>query len=341
MGGQSRRLAVLRAIVEDYVATEEPVGSKALVERHQLGVSPATVRNDMAALEDEGYIHQPHTSAGRVPTDKGYRLFVDKLSTLKPMSAAERRAIATLLDGAVDLDDVVQRSVRLLSQLTHQVAIVQYPTLSRSTVRHIELVPITPTRLMVILILSTGRVEQRLVELGHEAGEDELAALRVRINQAASGVRIADAATALSTLRDDVPHEVAGLTDEVVAVVTEAMSDHRSDERVAVGGAANLARYGDSFDSAVRPLLEALEEHVVLLRLLGEATTGGGVTVRIGHEGPYSELASTSVVATGYGPSHEAVAALGVVGPTRMDYPGSMAAVRAVARYVSRILDES
>src|SRR5690348_6017514 len=161
---EDRRLAVLRAIVEDYVATEEPVGSKALVERHGLGVSPATVRNDMAALEDEGYIHQPHTSAGRVPTDKGYRLFVDKLATLKPMSAAERRAIATLLDGAVDLDDVVQRSVRLLSQLTRQVAIVQYPTLPRSTVRPVELGPLNPTRLMLILIPSPRRVEQCPVE---------------------------------------------------------------------------------------------------------------------------------------------------------------------------------
>ena len=157
-----RKLDVLRAIVEDYVATEEPVGSKALVERHSLGVSPATVRNDMAALEEEGYIHQPHTSAGRVPTDKGYRLFVDRLTTVKPMSVAEKRAISTFLDGAVDLDDVVSRSVRVLSQLTRQVAMVQYPTLSRSTVRHIELVSLTPTRVMVILILSTGRVEQRL-----------------------------------------------------------------------------------------------------------------------------------------------------------------------------------
>ena len=128
-----RKIAVLRAIVEDYVATEEPVGSKALVERHGLGVSPATVRNDMAALEEEGFITQPHTSAGRVPTDKGYRLFVDRLTGLKPMSAAEKRAIATILDGAIDLDDVVQRSVRLLSQLTRQVAVVQYPTLSRAT----------------------------------------------------------------------------------------------------------------------------------------------------------------------------------------------------------------
>lgn len=335
---EERRLAVLRAIVEDYVATEEPVGSKALVERHGLGVSPATVRNDMAALEDEGYITQPHTSAGRVPTDKGYRLFVDRLTTIKPMSAAEKRAIATILDGAIDLDDVVQRSVRLLAQLTRQVAVVQYPTLSRSTVRHIELVALAPTRLLVVLILSTGRVEQRLVDLATELGDEDLADLRTLVNRAAIGEIIADAVTALRGL---VPEGGASVTRAVVDVLVEAMSDHRSDERIAVGGAANLARFGDSFDTAVRPLLEALEEHVVLLKLLGEANTGELLTVRIGHEGPYQELSSTSVVATGYGPGEEAFARLGIVGPTRMDYPGSMAAVRAVARYVSRILDEA
>ncbi len=335
---EERRLAVLRAIVEDYVATEEPVGSKALVERHGLGVSPATVRNDMAALEDEGYITQPHTSAGRVPTDKGYRLFVDRLTTIKPMSSAEKRAIATILDGAIDLDDVVQRSVRLLAQLTRQVAVVQYPTLSRSTVRHVELVALAPTRLLVVLILSTGRVEQRIVELTAELGDEDLADLRSLVNRAAIGEVIADAVTAL---RELVPDDGPAATRAVVDVLVDAMSDHRSDHRIAVGGAANLARFGDSFDSAVRPLLEALEEHVVLLKLLGEANSGEVLTVRIGHEGPYQELSSTSVVATGYGPGDEALARLGIVGPTRMDYPGSMAAVRAVARYVSRILDEA
>src|ERR1043165_6019018 len=127
-----RRFAVLRAIVADYVSSQEPVASKAIVERHNLGVSSATVRNDMAALEEEGYIAQPHTSAGRIPTDKGYRLFVDRRPQVKPLSAAERRAITQFLEGAVDLDDVLKRSVRLLAQLTRQVAVVQYPTLSRS-----------------------------------------------------------------------------------------------------------------------------------------------------------------------------------------------------------------
>jgi heat-inducible transcriptional repressor len=341
---EDRKLAVLRAIVEDYVATEEPVGSKALVERHGLGVSPATVRNDMAALEDEGFIAQPHTSAGRVPTDKGYRLFVDRLTTVKPMSAAEKRAISTFLDGAVDLDDVVHRSVRMLSQLTRQVAVVQYPTLSRSTVRHVDVIALSDTRLLLVLILSTGRVEQRLVEVDRPVTEDQLTDLRSQVLRATVGEVIADAAAALQALATQAEAPVDGSPDALTPVVDalcDAMSDHRSDERVAVGGAANLARFGDSFDSAVRPLLEALEEHVVLLKLLGEAHTGDTVTVRIGHEGPFQELSATSVVASGYGPGDDPLATLGVVGPTRMDYPGSMAAVRAVARYVSRILDEA
>jgi heat-inducible transcriptional repressor len=337
---EDRKLAVLRAIVEDYVATQEPVGSKSLVDRHSLGVSPATVRNDMAALEEEGFITQPHTSAGRIPTDKGYRLFVDRLSTVKPLSGAEKRAIASLLEGAIDLDDVVQRSVRLLAQLTRQVAIVQYPTLSRSTVRHVEVVQLARSRILLVLILSTGRVEQRVVELPEDTDELQVAELRTKLNRAVVGERLVDASEKLVALPDEFERGHRAPVALLVAALVEAMSDHRSDERVAVGGTANLARFGDGFDLAIRPMLEALEEHVVLLKLLGEATSPSTVTVRIGHEGPYQELATTSVVATGYGPGDEALATLGIVGPTRMDYPGTMAAVRAVARYVSRILDE-
>jgi heat-inducible transcriptional repressor len=337
---EDRKLNVLRAIVEDYVSTQEPVGSKALVDRHQLGVSPATVRNDMASLEEEGFITQPHTSAGRIPTDKGYRLFVDRLGGVKPLSAAEKRAITTLLEGAVDLDDVVQRSVRLLAQLTRQVAVVQYPTLSRSTVRHVEVVPLGGSRLLLVLILSTGRVEQRVVELPEALAEDAVAEIRHKVNRAVIGERLADASDKLVQLPEEFEPGRRTPIAALVASLVEAMSDHRSDERVAVGGTANLARFGEGFEVAIRPMLEALEEHVVLLKLLGEASSPSTVTVRIGHEGPYQELASTSVVATGYGPGDQALAALGIVGPTRMDYPGTMAAVRAVARYVSRILDE-
>jgi heat-inducible transcriptional repressor len=337
---EDRKLAVLRAIVEDYVSTQEPVGSKSLVERHQLGVSPATVRNDMAALEEEGFIAQPHTSAGRIPTEKGYRLFVDRLSQIKPLSQAERRAITTLLEGAVDLDDVVQRSVRLLAQLTRQVAVVQYPTLSRSTVRHVELVTLSPTRLLLVLILSTGRVEQRVIEVQDGLEDAQVASYRTAINRAVLGERIADAADKLVAVPSHFDRSERPVLSVVVAALVEAMSDHRSDERVMVGGTANLARFGDGFGVTIQPLLEALEEHVLLLKLLGEASSPATLTVRIGSEVPHEGFASTSVVATGYGPGAESLATLGVVGPTRMDYPGAMASVRAVAQYLSKILDE-
>ena len=335
-----RKLAVLRAIVEDYVSTREPVGSKALVERHKLGVSPATVRNDMAALEDEGFIAQPHTSAGRIPTDKGYRLFVDRLTAVKPLTPAEKRAISSFLEGAVDLDDVVHRTVRMLAQLTRQVAIVQYPTLSRSTVRHVELVTLNAHRLLLVLITSSGRVEQRVLTSEEPFDDTLLADLRTRLLTAVIGQRLGDAAASISSLMESFAPEHRNTVAAVVATLVETMSDERSDERVLIGGTANLTRFGDDFERSVKPMLEALEEHVVLLKLLGEATSGT-VTVRIGHEQPYEELSTTSVVATGYGPGDDVLATLGIVGPTRMDYPGSMAAVRAVARYVSRILAES
>src|SRR4051794_21813671 len=148
----------------------------------------------MAALEEEGYIAQPHTSAGRVPTDKGYRLFVDRLSSVKPLSPAERRAIESFLVGAVDLDDVVRRSVKLLSTLTRQVAVVQYPSLSRSTVRHVELVHLSTNRLLVVLITDTGRVEQRVVELPVPLKDDAIDELRSLLNATLSDRQLDDAA---------------------------------------------------------------------------------------------------------------------------------------------------
>jgi heat-inducible transcriptional repressor len=334
-----RRLEVLRAIVQDYVGTEEPVGSKALTERHQLGVSPATVRNDMAVLEEEGYIAQPHTSAGRIPTDKGYRLFVDKLAGVKPLSGAERRAIQNFLGGAVDLDDVVARTVRLLAQLTRQVAVVQYPSLTRSSVRHVELLTLSPHRAMLVLITDTGRVEQRIIESPVPVGENLLADLRARLNSRVVGLRFADVPSAVQDLADGFDPDDRPAVAVVLATLLENLVEEK-EERVMLGGAANLTRFHHDFPLTIQPVLEALEEQMVLLKLLGEATDPA-MTVRIGHENFHEGLNSTSVVAVGYGSGDEAVAKLGVVGPTRMDYPGTMGAVRAVARYVGQILAES
>jgi heat-inducible transcriptional repressor len=189
-----RRLEILRAIVDEYVSTQEPVGSKSIAARSGLGISPATIRNEMAVLEDEGLITHPHTSAGRIPTDLGYRVFVDKLATVKPLSSAERRAIETFLEGALDLDDVVLRTVRLLADVTKQVAVVQYPSMVKSRVRHVELVALTPSRLMMILITDSGRVEQRVLELAADVTDLFLSTLKV-INYLCLNVHMMDQTT--------------------------------------------------------------------------------------------------------------------------------------------------
>jgi heat-inducible transcriptional repressor len=330
-----RKLAVLRAIVEDYVSTNEPVGSKNLVDRHSLDVSPATIRNDMAVLEEQGFIVQPHTSAGRVPTDKGYRLFVDRLTGVKPFSSAERRAIETFLAGAYDLDDVVMRTVRLLAQLTRQVAVVQYPSLTRSAVRHIELVPLAPQRLLLVLITDTGRVEQRSVELPGPVGDDSITHLRAVLNASLDGHRLTDVTSAVTDLPERINPADRSVAAAVLSVIFETLVE-RHEERVVVAGAANLAPA--DFARGLHEVLEALEEQVVLMRLLGESGDQASVTVRIGAENQVEGLESTSLVAAGYGSGEQALARLGVLGPTRMDYPTAMGAVRAVARYVGQIL---
>jgi heat-inducible transcriptional repressor len=330
-----RKLAVLRAIVEDYVSTNEPVGSKNLVDRHSLDVSPATIRNDMAVLEEQGFIVQPHTSAGRVPTDKGYRLFVDRLTGVKPFSSAERRAIETFLAGAYDLDDVVMRTVRLLAQLTRQVAVVQYPSLTRSAVRHIELVPLAPQRLLLVLITDTGRVEQRSVELPGPVGDESITHLRGVLNASLDGHRLTDVTSAVTDLPERINPADRSVAAAVLSVIFETLVE-RHEERVVVAGAANLAPA--DFARGLHEVLEALEEQVVLMRLLGESGDQASVTVRIGAENQVEGLESTSLVAAGYGSGEQALARLGVLGPTRMDYPTAMGAVRAVARYVGQIL---
>jgi heat-inducible transcriptional repressor len=330
-----RKLAVLRAIVQDYVSTMEPVGSKSLVDRHHLDVSPATIRNDMAVLEEQGYIAQPHTSAGRIPTDKGYRLFVDRLSGVKPLSVAERRAIETFLAGAYDLDDVVTRTVRLLAQLTRQVAVVQYPSLTRSSIRHVELVPLAAKRLLLVMITDTGRVQQRVVELPAPSEEDAVTQLRAVLNACLDGRMLTEVASVVADLPERVQPSERPNAAAVFSVILENLVE-RNEEKVVVGGASNLTPA--DFSQGLHEVLESLEEQVVLMRLLGESVDQSAVTVRIGAENPVAGLRSTSLVVAGYGSGDQAVARLGVLGPTRMDYPTAMGAVRAVARYVGQIL---
>ena len=338
-----RGLEVLRVIVQDYVASREPVGSKSIVDRYGFGVSAATIRNDMAALEEDGLIAAPHTSSGRVPTDKGYRMFVDHLAEIRPMTPAQRHAIQTFLGESADLDDVLGRTVRMLSQLTNQVALVQVPVLPRSRVRHVELVPLSPTRLLVVLITDAGHVDQRTVEVPHEAApldEEALADLRARLNTLLVGRLLVETPPLLADLAETVPPARRPVLQRVADVIAAQVDDRRQD-RLVISGAANLARTEKDFPGSILPVLEAIEEQVVLLRLFSEMELDSrGVSVSIGRENASLGLGEASILAGGYRSPAGTLGHVGVLGPTRMDYSGNIAAVRAVARYLSKLLGD-
>jgi heat-inducible transcriptional repressor len=337
-----RGLQVLRAIVEDYVDTREPVGSKAIVERHAFGVSAATIRNDMALLEDEELIAAPHTSSGRVPTDKGYRVFVDHLAEVRPLSPAQRTAITSFLDGPGDLDDVLARTVRALTQLTGQVAIVQYPSFSRANVTHVELVQLGGGRMLVIVVTDTGRVSQRMAFVRDDFDETDLARIRAELGTLLVGRSVRDGLQRISDHLDaapatGAPHEAA--TAAIVRVVAEELEEFRQD-RLVMAGSATLARREADFRGSIYPLLEAIEEQVTLLRLMTEMVADSqGLAASIGRENEPWGLGEASIVTSDYETSGT-VARVGVLGPTRMEYPSNLATARAVARYLSRLLDE-
>lgn len=337
-----RGLAVLHAIVGDYVASNEPVGSKTIVDRHHFGVSAATIRNDMALLEEEELIAAPHTSSGRVPTDKGYRLYVDTLARIRPLTGAQRSAIERFLGESNDLDEAMARTVRLLSQLTNQVAVVQYPSLKRTQVRHIDLVAIGEDRVLCVLILGTGVVEQQLAGLpAARVTEAWVNGLRERIAGELIGHDLEAAVAGAQRLADSVegwaqPGETE-LVHRVLGVVLAQLQANRS-ERITIAGAANLSRQG-ALAGSLSAVLEAIEEQVTLLRLFGELVRDGrDVAASIGRENEPYGLGGTSVIASSYEHDGDAHSNLGVLGPIRMDYASNIATVRAVASYLSKLL---
>jgi heat-inducible transcriptional repressor len=292
----------------------------------------------MALLEEEELIVAPHTSAGRIPTEKGYRLFVDKLADLKPLSTGEKAAIEGFLGGAHDLDEIVERSARQLALLTNSLAMVQYPSLGKSTVRHIELIPIGASRLLLMLITDSGRVQQLQIE-SNSMHEDLIQELRGRLNGMLSGSALADVKGKLTSLDSEFAPDRRAIVQQVIQSL-QSLVDANRQEKLTISGAANLAKQEQDFSGDLSSVLEAIEEQVVLLKLLDELHSDQhGVGLRIGSEIGIEGLKSAAIMVTGYENRGTEVAKLGVLGPTRMDYSGNIASVRAVARYLSKILE--
>ncbi|OZG50913.1 heat-inducible transcriptional repressor HrcA [Bombiscardovia coagulans] len=357
-----RRMLVLRAVIEDYIQSQEPVGSSALTKGHQLGVSSATVRNDMAALEEEGYLIQPHTSAGRIPTQKGYRYFVDRLTKRVPLSPAQRNGIDAFLSGSVSLEDVLQRSARLLAQITGQVAVVASPALSKSRLRRIELISIAKTTVLVIVITDTGRVVQHAVSLSYSntLTEQALANLSDSLNTQCRGYTLAGVSQQMLTGSYKVTDEQTAVLLQDLSTVLSQMAEEEESGNLYMAGRSQLTHRHTVPIGELASLLDALEEQVVLMRLMTAQSElsqqHGGVSVVIGSETQTPGLMHASVVTSGYGHAKAErsteelseydlndtpIAFVGSIGPTHMDYATTMTAVRAVASYLTQFLSNS
>jgi len=341
MSLDDRKARLLRAVVHDFIQQARPVGSKTLAQRYELGLSAATIRNELSALEEQGYLGHPHTSAGRVPTDLGYRFYVDSLSGVGKLARAQEEAIGRYFEGTADLEETMRRTSALLARLTHYTAMVAPPSLDRSRLRHIELVGLGRHVVMIVIIVDSGRVEKRLVEAAAEVSEGDLQELRRQFLDTLVGERLDRAELVLGALAERVAPERQTLFDLLADAVGQMVSD-RSAERVFLDGQAHLVAT-DAFDrlETVRRVYEALEQQVLVLRLLRAALDSDErVSVTIGSENTVAGMEACSLVTSAYA-AGDASGSIGVIGPTRMDYLLAMATVQAVARYLGDLLDDN
>lgn len=334
-----RRSLILRAIVSHYVRSNEPVGSKTLVERYNLGVSPATVRNEMAALEDAGYISQPHTSAGRIPTDIGYRHFVDRFGTGGKLPAAEARRVESFFEEPrFELEDALRHTAGLLSHITDHAAVVFAPALDRSVVRHVELVGLSGRRAMVVVVTDTGRVENHVIGLPEGPGEEDLEKTAEILNKLVAGAPLDEAAPKITVELRKMPIELRELAAEVAESLSRDLAE-RDEQGIFLEGTSNIVDEHKFQDlETVRQVIGALEHRRLLLEVLADALTIGRVAVRIGSENSSTQMQNCSVIAAPYGSEEQQLGTLGIVGPTRMDYRQTIAAVNEVAVNLGRML---
>ncbi|MFT8441925.1 heat-inducible transcriptional repressor HrcA [Bifidobacterium aquikefiri] len=322
----TRRMLVLRAVVEDYIRSQEPVGSGSLTKSHDLGVSSATVRNDMSALEDEGFLVQPHTSAGRIPTEKGYRYFVDRLAKIVPLSRAQRRGIDGFLSGSVSLEDTLHRAAQLLAQVTGQVAIVASPSLAKSLLRRIEIVALAPTMLLVVVITDTGSVVQRTLRCSEVPSAELINRLGDVVNQQCQGVSLSRTGEFLRSLSMTAAFHRIHMLVVRLAEIFDDMAGEEQSSKLYMAGTSQLTHQQAIGITDLAPIFDALEEQVVLMRLmsaLSEVRQSHGVSVAIGSETHTLGLIHAAVVTSGYGHIARSASADAATGLRRQEVDGA------------------
>jgi heat-inducible transcriptional repressor len=336
----ARKSAVLRAVVEEYVRSGEPVGSETIADRSALGVSSATIRNEMAALEELGYLSHPHTSAGRIPTDAGYRHYVDTLPVSTRLRETQRRAIAAhFAEAILDLEEVLKGSVHLLSRLTQYAGLAVPPGASEEPIARLELIDMGPT-VMVLAIGQHGRVDKRVLDRPDRVEAADLERMESEL-QPAHGRTYAEAQAMLLQLSARTRGPMHDLLLEVADTLRVASQGERS-THVVIGGVANLADDAAAWRrETLRRLFETLEREQEIVRVLKDVSSASEeLTVTIGTEHPSTGEWEASIVAAPFHAGGETVGTIGVVGPTRMDYVSAMASVRAVAKRLSDLADE-
>lgn len=335
-----RKAAVLRAVVEEYVSTGEPVGSETIAERYGLGVSSATIRNELAALEELGYLIHPHTSAGRIPTDLGYRRYVDALPARGRLPDSQRRTIATFFaETMLDLEEVLRGTTQLLSRLTQYAGVAVPPSFAEERLLRVEILEVGHN-VLILVIDQHGRVHREVVDRPEGADAAAREAVEHRL-ESFPGMTLADSqAKALKMAGESRPPE-----RDLLLSVAETLGGMQSGARsmhVVVGGVANLADEAAHWRrETIRRLFEALEAESEMLHLLHDVSPGtDDLAVTIGAEHPTTGEWEASIVTAPFRAGEEALGTIGVVGPTRMDYISVMASVRAVARRLSELATE-
>lgn len=325
-----RKTSILRAVVQEYITTAQPVGSTHIADAPGVHVSSATVRNEMAVLEQEGYLTQPHTSAGRIPTDKGYRFFVDHMSRPGRLDSASAQRVGMFFETAHGrLEELLHQTTNLLAQVTQHAALVVGPRSESAMVRSVQIVGLSARHALVVAVFSNGTVENRGIDLDRDISD-------VRISAASAHLASIVTGQSLDTARERPSGDPA--VDALCTAALQALRSGPVDEPVFVGGASSMARAFDAVDT-VRDVLRTLEQQYVVVSLVRDVLSRG-LTVSIGAEHGIEPLSVCSVVVAPVVVDGEQVGTIGVLGPTRMDYPQAMATVEVVSDRLARRLGE-